>query len=122
MNRLLTLASGGVFATTLAILPISGFAQQNDAAANPSVKPVVPMTQQTSGMDAKTPAKTAATGRQTTAAKPVNLHKLKPVTTHAACTSAPTSAATPMGTDSTSAQPPSTPSTAQPKVVDPGKS
>ncbi len=123
MNRLLTLASGSVFATALAILPISAFAQQNDTTANGGAKPAAPLTQQPSGSDAKAPApvKPAHSDRQMTTAKHENLHKVKPVTTPGAGAAAPTSAATPMGTGNTSAQPPSTPATVQPKVGDQSK-
>jgi len=72
MNRLLTLATSGIFATGLAILPISGFAQQNGS----DVRTAAPATQ-TGASDVKTPvhaAKSEAAMKQTSASKEVKSH------------------------------------------------
>lgn len=45
MNRFLTLASGGLFVTGLAILPISAFAQPSGNDAKADIKPVAPTAQ-----------------------------------------------------------------------------
>lgn len=97
MNRLLTLASSGVFATGLAILPISAFAQQT----GPDVKPVAPATQ-TSAPDLKNPAQSGKADpamKQTTASKPLKSHHVHPASATKAGTPAASNAAvsTPSG-------------------------
>lgn len=121
MNRLLTLASGGLFAAGLAILPISAFAQQNGPDAKADTKPVAPATQQMGTADVKAPApgvKAEATTKRTTATKAAAAHHVK----HAAATpaSAPKAAA-PMTNAATGARSPAT-TPAQPKTVDQSKS
>jgi len=62
MNRLLTLATSGLFASGLAILPVSVFAQTASAPAGTDTKPVAAAPAKVAMHDAKTaPAKPAGT-------------------------------------------------------------
>jgi hypothetical protein len=107
MTRLLTLASGGLFVTGLALLPISAFAQP----ASPDAKVVAPTTQTTSTVSTKTEPTAKVT-------KDAKLHHGKP----AAAAPAPAAAATAPVGSTTGAQPPATTSTVQPKAADHSKS
>jgi hypothetical protein len=118
MNRFLTLASGGLFATGLAILPISAFAQQTNVVG----KTAVPMTQ-TSSTDAKIAApgaKTDAGTKQAVVAKDASTHHVKHVVTPAAGGSAnATKVAAPMANAGPGAHPSSS---VQPKTETQSKS
>jgi hypothetical protein len=81
MNRLLTLATSGLFASGLAILPVSVFAQTASAPAGTDTKPVAAAPAKVATQDTKTaPAKpadtkvtaTPATGTTAPAAKTAN--------------------------------------------------
>jgi hypothetical protein len=120
MTRLLTFASGGLFVTGLALLPISAFAQP----ASPDAKVVAPATQTTNTVGTKT----EPSAKQTVAVnKDAKVHHAKP----AAAAPAPTastapatsaaSATAPLGS-TTGAQTPAATSGVQPKAADHSKS
>jgi hypothetical protein len=103
MNRLLTLASTGLFAAGLAIAPIGAFAQQNSA----DTKTDAPVSHPVTAADAKAPAavtKAEPTTKQTMVTKDAR-HGMAPA------------AGTPKA-----ATPSSNTSATQPKTVDHGKS
>jgi hypothetical protein len=117
MNRLLTLASGGLFATGLAILPISAFAQQNATDG----KTVAPVTQ-TGSTDAKISApgvKIEPAAKQAVAAKDATTHRAKGIVTHAV---KPAKVTVPTTHSATSVHPSSNLGTVQPKAADQSKS
>jgi hypothetical protein len=121
MNRLLTLASGGLFATSLAILPISAFAQQNGPNGKTDAKPVAPVTQ-TITTDAKTPAaavKTEAAAKPTVVTKEVKKYHARRIVRPSVKTAKLT---VPMTHSAIGVHPSATPAIVQPKVVDQSKS
>jgi hypothetical protein len=112
MNRLLTLASGGLFTAGLAILPISAFAQQNGPDSKADAKIVAPM------MQTSTDAKAPTPGLKTEAAKDTKMHHVKRVVTPV---STPKATA-PASHAATGSKPSSTTKAVQPKAVDQSKS
>ncbi len=118
MNRLLTLTSGGLFATSLAILPISAFAQQN----TPDGKTAAPMTQM-GNTDSKAPA-TAVTPapamKPMAVGKTVKTHHVKPMATPANASTSAVKHANPVPTAAGTQVPATTP--VQPTTVDHSKS
>jgi hypothetical protein len=108
MNRLLKMTSGGLLAASLAVLPVSGFAQQGNAGTGADTKSAGPAMPSTTATDAKTPllgAKSEPAAKQTVAAAHAHKHGLAP-------SSSATKTATPSSTNPT----------VQPRTVDQSKS